>query len=103
MLLLVGHTAQKVYELAESIRAAVEQENIPHCASPDTQWLTISVGYCVANFPASEIQFERMYAQADKALYQAKHQGRNRVVGGVFGITQNLGTSHRPKPHQSDR
>lgn len=103
VLLLVGHSADKVQALAESIRAAVEQENIPHCASPDTQWLTISVGYCVANFPASEIQFERMYAQADKALYQAKHQGRNRVVGGVFGITQNLGTSHRPKPHQSDR
>lgn len=82
VLLLVGHTAQKVYELAESIRATVELENIPHHASPHTQWLTISVGYCVANFPASEIQFERMYAQADKALYQAKHQGRNRVVGG---------------------
>ncbi|NAW69483.1 diguanylate cyclase [Vibrio sp. V27_P1S3P104] len=103
VLLLVGHSAQKVHQLAESIRAAVEQESIPHCASPDGSWLTISVGYCVANFPASEIQFERMYAQADKALYQAKHQGRNRVIGETLLTSSALDAACLPISNQPDR
>lgn len=81
VLLLARHNAQQVAALAEAIRCAVEQENIPHHTSPVSSCLTVSIGYSVARFTPSEIQFERMYAEADKALYQAKHQGRNTVVG----------------------
>ncbi|EOH0513517.1 GGDEF domain-containing protein [Vibrio fluvialis] len=81
ILLLADHSPQQVAALAESIRQSVEREEIAHCCNPDGDWLTVSIGFAVARIQPSEIQFDQMYTQADKALYEAKHVGRNRVVG----------------------
>jgi len=64
--------------LAETIRAAVENLNIEHQASPLTPHLTVSVGAvtCVA---ADTITQEDLLDAADRLLYQAKQDGRNRV------------------------
>ena len=43
--------------------------------------LTVSIG--IAELNADVLDFEMLISQADRALYQAKEQGRNRVV--VFG------------------
>ena len=86
VLLLAKHDSQQVEKLAEMIRRAVEQESIPHHTSPVSPFLTVSVGYSVARFSPSDIQFERMYSEADRALYQAKHQGRNCIVGASLNI-----------------
>ncbi len=41
--------------------------------------LTISIGLHTAD-DAAAVQFEELYERADTAMYQAKNQGRNRVV-----------------------
>jgi diguanylate cyclase (GGDEF)-like protein len=61
---------------AEAIRHAVEAEKFT--LGFDTVQVTISIG--VAQFPRDASAPEELVAQADAALYEAKEQGRNRVV-----------------------
>jgi len=65
-------------EVAERVRAAVEEANIPHQGSQCGQ-LTVSVGVATA-YPAFHQGPKPLAAEADANLYEAKHQGRNRVV-----------------------
>jgi len=60
--------------IAEKIRIAVAATDIDDLP---TLKVTISVG--VASFKATE-NFEQAFNAADKALYQAKRKGRNRVI-----------------------
>ena len=63
-------------QIAEHIRAAVEQ--LPSL-NQDQSPMTVSVG--ISTWTAtSEISLEQLLFAADKALYQAKEGGRNRVV-----------------------
>ncbi len=72
-LLVCSHASQAACaELAERLRAAVEAFDFPHGAR-----VTISVG--VATLQAGE-DMQGLVGRADKALYAAKEQGRNRVV-----------------------
>lgn len=62
--------------LAEKLRASVDQQmlHLHHHAIP----VSLSVG--VSEFPAGDTgAFEELYGAADKALYVAKRNGRNRV------------------------
>ena len=40
-------------------------------------FITLSIGIALSR---SKTSFEQMYADADAALYQAKHSGRNQVI-----------------------
>ncbi len=71
-------TLEAATELAESIRLEVQQLCIPHPTSP-VRYVTISIGVACA-VPALDLHHMRLIADADRALYQAKHSGRNRVV-----------------------
>lgn len=62
---------------AEQIRLKVSQLEIRHLDRPIGA-ITISIG--VALFPAHGQRAEVLLRAADVALYQAKHQGRDRVV-----------------------
>lgn len=62
--------------LAEKIRAAVEQMEP---ANPATKKLTVSLGACTRYAKPGDAQ-EELLSTADKALYQAKKRGRNRVM-----------------------
>ncbi|NML26811.1 sensor domain-containing diguanylate cyclase [Zoogloea dura] len=64
--------------LAERLRAGVEQLEIPHAGSP-CGVVTASFGVAVL-VPDSNKVAERLIRLADEALYEAKEQGRNRVV-----------------------
>jgi two-component system chemotaxis family response regulator WspR len=69
------------FDVAESLRAAVEKENIPHESSKVSDHVTISVG--VATWiPEKGSSPEQLLAAADQALYKSKENGRNRVTSG---------------------
>lgn len=63
--------------LAERLRQQVALEPIP--GLPEADRVTLSIG--LAAWEGPEDTLERMMARADKNLYQAKAEGRNRVVG----------------------
>lgn len=64
---------------AEQLRAGVEELRIPHAASSTCSWLTVSVGVAIV-IPGGERSLAGAIQLADEALYQAKEEGRNRVV-----------------------
>ena len=61
---------------AEIIRRAVEAEKFP--LAFETIHVTVSIG--IAHFPRDAGGPEELVSRADSAMYQAKSQGRNRVV-----------------------
>jgi diguanylate cyclase len=76
---LLSHTSSVgAVELAERIRAAVEQGRIRRNDSDESIGnVTVSLGLATC---ADNEQFEALIARADRALYQSKAAGRNRVT-----------------------
>ena len=70
--LLSGKGAEAALQLAERIRERVAEQEFPAGS------ITISVG--IAEFPHHGHTAEAVISSADEALYEAKRQGRNRVV-----------------------
>ncbi|MCR8631819.1 diguanylate cyclase [Paenibacillus radicis (ex Xue et al. 2023)] len=76
---LPSTTLEEAEKLAEEIRARVEQLHIPHSGSVSCGWVTVSLGVS-SIIPHSGVQSEQLICTADKALYLAKQEGRNRVA-----------------------
>ncbi|TSE23513.1 putative diguanylate cyclase YcdT [Tepidimonas sediminis] len=76
LVLAPGTDAAGLQRLAERIRGAVSQQAWPH---PDaaTGWVSISVGGTLSQPQDTP---ESIFERADRALYEAKHQGRNRCA-----------------------
>lgn len=70
--------------LAQRFRQAVEGLNIPHASSKASERVTLSVGF-VAGVPSMGGRAEDFLAAADRMLYEAKEEGRNRVKGSPAG------------------
>lgn len=68
-------------QVAETIRMAVEQLQIPHKTSTVSPFITLSLGVSTM-IPTRESQPEWLVKDADNALYEAKRKGRNRTVLG---------------------
>jgi diguanylate cyclase (GGDEF)-like protein len=70
---------QGAWMIAEAMRAKVEALQLPHRASSIAGHVTISLGVA-SQVPKNVGDPDELQAAADKALYQAKNAGRNRVV-----------------------
>jgi diguanylate cyclase (GGDEF)-like protein len=69
--------AAGAFVVAEKIREAVANHGFSDADGHRTQHLTVSIG--VATYPAHAEDREALLRQADDALYEAKHRGRDRV------------------------
>lgn len=78
VVILPGLNAHSACEVAEKIRLAVQNMKLPHQRNPSSV-VTISIGVASA-FPGQEMEPSTLVLQADASLYQAKREGRNRVV-----------------------
>ena len=79
VVLLPMTDSAKASQLGEQMRQAVEALQIVHSGNGQNGVVTISVG-CYALIPNQDTSQKMVIERADKALYQAKHQGRNCVV-----------------------
>ena len=78
-LVLPGTAAAGARHVGNQILAAIEKLKIAHPASSTGATLTLSVGG-VATVPTSSSSLLEFIMRADKALYEAKCLGKNRVV-----------------------
>lgn len=76
MVFVRGRDVQEIYNLAERIREEVEYLHISR-GTTNGAVVTVSVGVDVRS--ASEVTLQGLYGRADRALYQAKQEGRNCV------------------------
>jgi diguanylate cyclase (GGDEF)-like protein len=73
-----GIDAVRALEMAHAVRAALPARALSHARSP-FEVMTVSIGVAVM-VPCEQNTPEQLVRRADEALYEAKRQGRNRVV-----------------------
>lgn len=79
IVILPNTEAEGAVHLAEEIRAEIQRLKIPHMRSQVSRYITLSLGVSCA-LPSADIIPESLIGVADKALYEAKNQGRNQTV-----------------------
>ncbi len=79
-LILPATSGAEAAAIAHRLRLQVEATPMPHAASAGSH-VTVSIG-AATMVAASDSSPDQLIAAADARLYQAKCEGRNRVVGG---------------------
>ncbi len=76
--ILPGTELDGAHLIAERLRDAIANMNIPHPRHDGLRQVTISIG-CASMRPDSNLTYNDLLQAADKQLYAAKHAGRNCV------------------------
>jgi diguanylate cyclase (GGDEF)-like protein len=76
--IIPGDARDSVIRQAEQLRMRVEALAIAHPGSPASAVITVSVGVALRSSDQN-VESANLIAAADRALYQAKQGGRNRV------------------------
>ncbi|RIX49267.1 diguanylate cyclase [Paenibacillus nanensis] len=76
--LLPNTDSEGARQAAESIKKRIDELQIPHIASILNDHVTASIGVALM-IPTPGLERNEMVEHADKALYQAKLAGRNRI------------------------
>lgn len=79
VVILPNTDTQGALQIAEQMRLSVAQTSLPHANSAVSSFVTISLGIA-SLIPSQDISQARIIELADRALYQAKQQGRDRIV-----------------------
>ena len=69
---------QEALIVAERIRSSIEKHSFPNGEHQPEGRVTVSIG--VASYPQDAFSPEQLVEAADRALYESKHSGRNRVT-----------------------
>ena len=77
MLLLTHHSADNALHLAERLREHVAAASLEF----EGKTLSVTVSCGIAVYSEDGEDWDHLYAQADRRLYESKRNGRNRVTG----------------------
>ena len=77
-LILANPTTDYVTQLAEELRQTINALEIAHSGSTTSEFLTVSIGTSICHVPEND-DYSVLIREADQALYEAKHAGRNQV------------------------
>jgi diguanylate cyclase (GGDEF)-like protein len=77
--LLPNTDADAAIEVAQSVQAAIQKLQLPHRDSAVSAMVTLSMGICTL-IPGKATSPDALFVAADKALYDAKNTGRDRIV-----------------------
>ncbi|WP_455204805.1 diguanylate cyclase [Kaarinaea lacus] len=77
--LLPGLSSDEAYKLAENLRLAIYNLNLPHKSSQASDRITVSMGVASLSTEHHCPTEKQLIDNADAALYRAKDNGRNRV------------------------
>ena len=83
VVVLPGATAEIAMEVGNRIRQQVRLQSVVHEGSAISDWVTLSCGVAAVS-KGSFLPPLELIEQADRALYQAKEAGRNRVVASAW-------------------
>lgn len=96
---LLPETSRKLaWEVAERIRSRIECTTFENGATQPLERVTISAG--VATFPVDATHEDELVERADQSLYEAKSQGRNRVV--AYEPPNKVKISYQPEDWVTD-
>ncbi|MCP4278370.1 MAG: diguanylate cyclase [Gammaproteobacteria bacterium] len=79
-LILSDTKLEAAARIAESIRQAVVDLNIPHEKSETSSCVTISIGVATMKLAKDVDSYDKLIQNADRLLYSAKRMGKNQGV-----------------------